>query len=603
MREHHTRAQHRIDTPIASLSLRAKLLLFATALVLAPGILLLLIAERSSRDSLEQVIGRQLSREAGHTADRLSGVLRAERETLASFARQDLMREIRVADIDKRVSTALRTLREGNPARLDYLVVEPAGAVVAASDPHGIGPSPPWADPRWAHPGADELRLAPPSPGRDVPRILMTTAIPDPDDPRRFLGTLVGLFNWDLLAAVTDGVRRDLAAQGIAADVLVAAPDGSVIGGARSPEHEAFDPALVSAVAGGGARARPDYALDAGAQLIIGRASLASDLPDWRLLVVEPRAHALAPARRLSRRLLVTMGLAVIAALAVATLAAGRVVRPLSELTGAIRNLSRGGGGPVPVRTDDEVGALAKVFNEMASDLDRAQRELVEKEKFAFVGELAAGVAHEIRTSLGVLGSSAQILERSLPQAGGQAGELAGMIRDEVARLGGIVNDLLTLDRARPLELEPALVSKPMLRAVEFVAPQAREKGIRLEGTGVPNEAAVLCEPELVYQVAVGLLVNAIQAVEPGGRVEARVLEAGGGYGGFEVRDDGPGIPEELRERIFQPFVTARRGGVGLGLTFVKRAVHDHHGTVTVESPPGCGTRFRVYLPLAGVAP
>jgi signal transduction histidine kinase len=177
------------------------------------------------------------------------------------------------------------------------------------------------------------------------------------------------------------------------------------------------------------------------------------------------------------------------------------------------------------------------------------------------------------------------------------------MIRDEVARLGGIVNDLLTLDRARPLELEPALVSKPMLRAVEFVAPQAREKDIRLEGTGVPNEAAVLCEPELVYQVAVGLLVNAIQAVEPGGLVEARVLEASGRYGGFEVRDDGPGIPEELRERIFQPFVTARRGGVGLGLTFVKRVVHDHHGRVTVESQPGCGTRFRVHLPLAGIAP
>jgi signal transduction histidine kinase len=119
----------------------------------------------------------------------------------------------------------------------------------------------------------------------------------------------------------------------------------------------------------------------------------------------------------------------------------------------------------------------------------------------------------------------------------------------------------------------------------------------------VPNEAAVLCEPELVYQVAVGLLVNAIQAVGPGGCIEARVLEASGGHGGFEVRDDGPGIPEALRERIFQPFVTARPGGVGLGLTFVKRVVHDHRGLVTIESNPGCGTLFRIELPLAGAAP
>src|SRR5262249_6290410 len=184
---------------------------------------------------------------------------------------------------------------------------------------------------------------------------------------------------------------------------------------------------------------------------------------------------------------LLTMGFALIAALGLATLAARRVVDPLSELTRAIRGLSRGGAGPVPVRSDDEVGTMAIAFNEMASELDRAQRELVEAEKFAFVGQLAAGVAHEIRTSLGVLGSSAQILGRSLPEQGrGEAGELAGMIHDEVARLGGVVNDLLTLHRARPLELEPTLVSKPMLRAADFVGPRARENGIRVVVRSIP---------------------------------------------------------------------------------------------------------------------
>jgi Tfp pilus assembly protein PilN len=86
--------------------------MFAAALVLVPGVLLVWIAERSGRESLQRVIGRQLAREAGHTADRLASVIRVERETLASFARQDLMREVRVADIDKRVSMALETLRE-----------------------------------------------------------------------------------------------------------------------------------------------------------------------------------------------------------------------------------------------------------------------------------------------------------------------------------------------------------------------------------------------------------------------------------------------------------------------------------------------------------
>jgi len=590
---------------LASLSLRNKLLLFAAALVLVPGVVLVAIAERSARESLQALIGRQLSREARNTASQLSTVLRGERETLENFARQDLMREIRVGDIDKRVSGALGTLVGGSPARLDYLVVDPELGVVASSDPRAIGPLPPWADPRWLDPGAASRLLGPGDAMRNLPGVVMTTAISDPDDPGRVLGTLIGVFDWGQLTAVTDRVRGELAAQGIAADVLVARPDGSVIGGARSPGiAESAAGAISAAGAAGGARSHADYAVDTGAGLIIGRAWLASDLPDWQVLVVEPRAHALAPVARLSRRLQLTMGLALLAALALAALAARRVVGPLSELTAAIRDLSRGGAGSVPVRSEDEVGTLATAFNEMASELDRAQRELVEAEKFAFVGQLAAGVAHEIRTSLGVLGSSAQILERSLPAEGeDEAGELAGMIRDEVTRLGGVVNDLLTLDRARPLALEPTLVSNPVLRAADFVRAQAEEKGIRLQVVSVSEEPAILCEPELVYQVAVNLFVNAIQAIGSGGCVEARVLGAQDGQGGFEVRDDGPGIPEELRERVFQPFVTGRDGGIGVGLTFVKRVVHDHGGAVTVECPPGGGTLFRVHLPCAGGAP
>ena len=91
--------------------------MFSAALVVVPGVLLALIAERSGRESLQQTIGHQLAREAEHTAERLAAVLRTERQTLANFARQDLMREVRVADIDKRVSMGLATLREGNAVR------------------------------------------------------------------------------------------------------------------------------------------------------------------------------------------------------------------------------------------------------------------------------------------------------------------------------------------------------------------------------------------------------------------------------------------------------------------------------------------------------
>lgn len=583
------------------MSLRNKLLLFAGALVLVPGVLLALIAERSGRDSLQHVIGRQLAREAGHTADRLAAVLRAERDTLSSFAHQDVMREIRVDDIDKRVSVALSTLRSGNPARLAYLVVDRAERVVASSDPELLGPIPTWARGLRRAPAAEGIVGPITLQGFDARILVMTTAIADPDDGRRTLGSLVGLLDWERLIGVTRRVRDDLASQGIAAEVLVSGVDGLVIGGARDPRAPEPLTAELTPVAkhvGG----KPDYVVSDEGGLLIGRASLPAGLPAWKLLVVEPLSHALAPAQRLSLRLALTMGLAVAAALVVATLAARRVVRPLSELTRAIRGISGGNVRDlhVPVRTDDEVGTLAVAFNEMASQLDRVQHELVEAEKFAFVGELAAGVAHQIRTSLGVLGSSAQMLARSLPaEAGAEAEELAQMIRAEVARLGGVVSDLLTLDRARSLELESIAISQPVFRAVDFVRPKAGEKHIRVTRAAVSREPKVVCEPELIFQVAVNLLVNAMQALEPGGRIDVRVLEEREGFGGFEIRDDGPGIPEELHERIFQPFVTTSDGGVGLGLTFVKRVVHEHGGRVSVDSQPGIGTCVGIAIPLA----
>jgi signal transduction histidine kinase len=577
---------------------------FTALLVLVPGVVIGVIAERSGRDSLQQLIGGQLAREAEHTADRISSLLRAERDTLRSFARQDVMREIRVGDIDKRISRALATLRDGSSVRLDYLVADSERRVVAASSPALIGALPAWARRYAGISSAGERVAGLASPYAYEAGLVMTTPVPDPDTREATLGSLVGLLDWALLTTLTEGVRQDLAEQGIAAQVLVVWADGAALGAAPPDERQPGSGAASwsSVVAGIGAEA--DYVVDTGLGLIVGRASLGSDLrdfPDWKLLVAEPLSHAFAPARRLRNRIALMMVLALASALALATLAARRVTSPLSELTRAIRGLSRGDPAVlrVPVRTRDEVGSLAAAFNHMASELDRVQRNLVEAEKFAFVGELASGVAHEVRTSLSVLRSSAQILERSLaPDADGDAAELAQMIRAEADRLGGVVDDLLSLDRPRPLHLRPLPVSQAVFRAADFVEPQAGEKGIRLRRRPASSEATVLCDVEAIYQVAVNLLVNAVEALGKGGTIDVEILDASHGYAGFAVRDDGSGVPEALRHKIFQPFVTARDGGVGLGLTFVKRVVHEHQGRVLLEPGSGAGACFRVELPI-----
>jgi len=598
------------EQSVTRLSLRNKLLLFAFALVALPGVLLGWLAVRDASTALEAQVGRALAREASHTANHLSSVLRGERQTLDAFARQDVMRDIRVGDVDKRVSMALAALSTRSEHAPEYFVVVAAEHTVAASAAEAIGDEAlPSFTRAFLELGAGE-RIAGPltAPYFSQPQLAISTPIPDPDDPSRELGTLYGLYDWAALTAVARSVRGDLAAQGVATEVLVASAAGALVGrGPSDGKLPEFAERSAREVASG-ASGEPAWIALPRAGALVGRAPLDADLPAWRVLVIQRRDDVLAPVANLQRRMALSLGVALAAALLAAGVASRRVVRPLSELTEAIRKLARRESGAplsVRVRSDDELGALAGAFNRMSADLERAERELVEAEKFAFVGELAAGVAHEIRTSLGVLKSSSQILDRSLPaDANDEVRELAQMVREEVARLGGVVDDLLTLKPERVLRLETGPLSPLLARAAEFASHPARAKRVRIVRSESPGpEPLVAREPDLIYQVAVNLLVNAVQALPEGGTIELALLPAQGGFGGFEVRDDGPGIAEELRERVFQPFVTGRSGGVGLGLTFVKRVVHEHRGRVAVAAGPGGGTRVRVELPLAGNAP
>jgi len=341
--------------------------------------------------------------------------------------------------------------------------------------------------------------------------------------------------------------------------------------------------------------------IDSGAAMLFGEARLPGDLPPWRVVVAEPLALAFAPVRRTAGRLGAALGATLVVALAIALFAARRTTRPLAELTAAAEEMGRGAGPAptVPLRSADEIGTLTSAFNRMSIDLRRAERELVDAAKFAFVGELAAGVAHEVRTPLGVLRSSAQLLERSLEPKDEESRELFQILRAEVDRIERVVSELLELGRPRELRPERTALGHVVFRAADFVEVQAREKRVSVVRRAIEPDPQALCDPELIYQVALNLLVNAVQILPEGGAVEVRLLAPRDGYAGFEVRDDGPGMTDEVRARIFEPFFTRRTGGAGLGLTFVQRVVQEHHGRISVDAAPGRGAVFTVELPAA----
>jgi len=594
-----TAAPVRVSRPKV-FSLRAKLVLLAAVLVLVPAGVYGVISLSSSRAALTQVIGRQLVEEARSGADRLAHVLRSENERLRALAAQDVMREIRIADLDKRIAGLLVAVQRGCEACAGLAVLDAGGRVVASSHPGWMGKS---ADALPGGAGAGGV-IEGPLRGSGEPAALLrfTVPVPDPDRRDATLGWLMAVMDWDRELSVLANERESLLSVGLDAEVLVLDAHGVMIGGSG---RKAGPWRLGDRVAAGaGAADSAESFVDEGVGMLLGQSRLGEGLPRWTVVVATPLAEAHAPARRMAQQLATALAGTLAVALALALLAARRATLALTELTDAARAVGRGErpSGAVAVRSRDEIGILAEAFNRMAADLKRAERELVDAAKFSFVGELASGVAHEVRTPLGVLRSSAQILERTLPVRDDESRELLRMLRDEVDRIERVVSSLLNLGRPREKQIEAAPLGPILARAVAFVEPQAREKQLDLACAPAASEVPVACDPELIYQVVLNLLVNAIQIVPARGRIEVRQLRADKNQAGFEVRDDGPGMSEDVRARIFEPYFTRREGGTGLGLTFVQRVVQEHRGRVTVESAPGLGTAFQVWLPL-GEAP
>ena len=233
--------------------------------------------------------------------------------------------------------------------------------------------------------------------------------------------------------------------------------------------------------------------------------------------------------------------------------------------------------------------------------LHLAQAEAQRAERLAALGQLSAGLAHEIRNPLGVIKGSAEMLNQKLRDSNPLSSELAGYISSEVNRLSMLVSRFL--DFARPLrtEVHPRQITELLDRALHSVAEHWHGGQIRAEKAYQPGLPLVAVDEDLCEQALVNLIQNAYEAMgEEGGafRVEASRASANG-RSGVEVRlkDTGPGVEAELREQIFNPFVTTKKTGVGLGLSIVSKIVDEHGGSIRLESAPHEGACFVIFLP------
>lgn len=235
---------------------------------------------------------------------------------------------------------------------------------------------------------------------------------------------------------------------------------------------------------------------------------------------------------------------------------------------------------------------LLRTVQTLQLELGEKNRLLERKNRLAALGEMAAGLAHEIRNPLGGIQLYASLLAGDVKDRPDSL-KVVHKITAGVKRLEGLVGQVLQFSREMTATLDDADLAELVAQSVDLASRTLEERGVRCVVDG-PSTLPVRADGLLLSQAVLNLVLNAAEAMEPGGVVTVQYGGAGGVRFALSVRDTGPGIPPELIDKVFNPFFTTKDTGTGLGLAIVHRIVEAHNGTITAANNPDGGARFEV---------
>ena len=268
----------------------------------------------------------------------------------------------------------------------------------------------------------------------------------------------------------------------------------------------------------------------------------------------------------------------------------------VSALRSGARSLGDGDlSARVVLRGHDEFSELAQAFNDMASSLARKQEQLLRSQKLASVGQIAAGVAHEINNPLGIILGYVKLMRR---KPGTPDDEGLRVIEDEAVQCQRVVQGLLDLARTPTLMAESVDLGALTRECVERLLGSDRGGGAGIDTANVQSGVVALGDEMRLKQVVTNLLMNAVEASSTGQKVVVEVRREGD-HALLTVLDKGQGMNDETRSHVFEPFFTTKAMGTGLGLAVAHSIVDAHHGEIRLERADGGGTRAVVLLPAA----
>jgi signal transduction histidine kinase len=589
------------------MTIRRTLLIFFLLMGLTPATILTGLAFFQARDALRLEITRNLESEAATLMAQIDRILFERVQNVHTWSHLEVMQEVRVGDVDKRLSHFLFDLKSHYQGVYKNLFCsDRAGLIVAASDPALVGKPLPEQTLWFKIPlrqGTAEFNPLVLENGGENPFLEMDAVIEDRGGAGN-LGTLHVQFQWSEIFRVLDRPRKNLRTETASFLALLFDGEGRVIAADAALRERGL--LFSERFADWRARAKTE-AVIADPERLLGLGEVLAGAAEsqgyqsfaglgWSVLAIQPTALAFAPIERMAAAFFLLLALTSAAAVGVSLLIAGGISKPIAQLTELTRRFMSGGEPVMPSKTGrGEVGDLTRTFLRMIRDLEKSRADLVRAAKLAVVGEMAAAMAHEVRTPLGIIRSSAQMLERE-PGLSQTGREMLGFMLGESDRLNRLVDTLLECARPRPPVFRRNSLNAIVQRVLDLLSMQARKKNIRLRAEFESEDDELFCDEEQIVQVLLNLVMNALQMTLPDGEVAVRV-QAGAEGPILLVDDSGPGLSPEHAARVFDPFFTQREGGIGLGLTVVQQIVKAHDADISTGASPAGGARFRVAFP------
>ena len=570
---------------------------------LLPACVLALMDFFKAGDAMQSAIQHDLKVQAGTVMTHIDNTLSERFQNATIWSQLEVMQDLQVQDVDKRLSNFLAKLKLGYGGVYRAIrVVDVRGDIVSSSDVAELGKKMlvNRDDQQRIQQGDVPLWLSWPKGGTDAQRLLIDAPVISAFD-KHPLGWLELEFDWRQIESVLDAISgnnsmavlMDSQRHGLAASRFLREKGGSW----REQQNwltSSVDTALTLQNAG---------ALSPTPVMVgIGKSSDRNGL-DLSVLVAQQRSLALAPVHRMAMWSYGWLGLVVFLIVIMAGWISGIIARPLSNLTRFAKSYRSGDAFDMPriLEGAREVGELGESFREMIQEIEASRRRLVQTSKLAVVGEMSSVIAHEVRTPLGILRSSAQVLRRE-PGLSDEGRELMGFIESETERLNRLVSTMLDSARPRALVKRPVDIHALLEKSATLLSAQMQKQGIYIDYAWHAVNPVFACDEEQMTQVMLNLLLNATQILKDGGRIHLRSYDSDQ-HVMIEIADDGPGISPSERERVFEAFFFRREGGVGLGLAIVQQIIQAHGGDIHVQDSSLGGASFLMTLPREAANP